>query len=105
RCVDAFNVGNPICAPGQEISRPDLLRYRAPVLRAFAQIATQVDRVTVWDPFSLLCPADPCTAMRDGHPLFYDGDHVSGYANRMIAPEFEQWIEQLTGSAATTHRD
>ena len=105
RCLDWFNANNPVCAPGLEMQRSQLLRYREPVLQAFAQIAKRVDGVTVWDPFPSLCPDETCTATRDGHPLYYDGDHLSGYANRLLAPEFEHWIEQLIGHGTLASRE
>jgi peptidoglycan/LPS O-acetylase OafA/YrhL len=97
RCVDWFNAGNPICAPGLAMDRAEIVRYRAPVMRSFDEIARRVPRVTVWDPLPLLCPDSVCYATRDGHPLYYDGDHISGYANRVLVPGFESWIEQLAG--------
>jgi hypothetical protein len=103
--VDAFNAGNPVCAPGLTIQRSELLRYREPVMQAFAEIARRVNGVSVWDPFPLLCPEETCTATREGHPLFYDGDHISGYANRMLAPHFERWIGELIGDEGLAKPD
>ena len=58
-----------------------------------------------WDPFPLLCPDEICAAVtRDGHPLIYDGDHLSGYANRMLAPHFERWVGRLIGDEALANR-
>jgi peptidoglycan/LPS O-acetylase OafA/YrhL len=95
RCADWFNAGNPICAPGLAMDRADLERYRAPVMQAFAEISKRVPGVTIWDPLPPLCPDRTCYAMRDGHPLYYDGDHLSGYANRLLAPEFESFVARL----------
>ncbi len=100
RCVDWFNAGNPICAPGLAMDRTEIVRYRAPVMQSFADIAQRVPGVTVWDPLPLLCPDSVCHAIRDGRPLYYDGDHISGYANRLLAPGFESWIERLVGKSA-----
>jgi peptidoglycan/LPS O-acetylase OafA/YrhL len=100
RCVDWFNEDNPVCSRGLTVPRSELERYREPVMDAFAAIAKRVEHVSVWDPFPLLCPDEICAAMRDGHPLFYDGDHLSGYANRMLAPHFERWIGQLVSDEA-----
>ncbi|MET0230137.1 MAG: acyltransferase family protein [Rhodanobacteraceae bacterium] len=95
RCVDWFNAGNPICAPGLTMDRGELVRYRAPVMQSFSEIARRVPGVTIWDPLPLLCPDSVCHATRDGHPLYYDGDHISGYANRLLAPAFERSMERL----------
>jgi len=100
RCTDWFNAGNPICASGLAIDRADFARYRSPVMQSFARITQRVPGVTVWDPLPLLCPERVCHAMRDGRPLYYDGDHLSGYANRLLAPEFESWIARLVDNSA-----
>jgi peptidoglycan/LPS O-acetylase OafA/YrhL len=100
RCTDWFNEHNPVCAPGLTIARADVERFRAPVLQAFDEIAHRVPNVSVFDPLPLLCDGGTCSAGRDGRPLFYDGDHISGYANRMMAPAFERWIGRLDGDEA-----
>jgi peptidoglycan/LPS O-acetylase OafA/YrhL len=105
RCVDWFNKDNPVCSSGLTMQRSELERYREPVMDAFAEIAKRVNGVSVWDPFPLLCPDEICNAItRDGHPLFYDGDHLSGYANRMLAPHFERWIGRLIGDEALANQ-
>ncbi len=95
RCVDWFNRDNPICEGGLTIDRAEMLRYREPVMQAFAAISARVAGVTVWDPLPTLCPEATCDAMRDGHPLYYDGDHISGYANRLLLPSFETAMARL----------
>ena len=105
RCVDWFNKDNPVCSPGLTMQRSELERYRKPVMDAFAEIAKRVNGVSVWDPFPLLCPDEICAATtRDGHPLIYDGDHPTGYANRMLAPHFERWIGRLIGDEALANQ-
>jgi hypothetical protein len=79
--------------------REFLERLRAPVLESYLRIEAAVPGVTVWDPFPTLCPPGPtCDAIRDGRPLFFDGDHLSGYANRVLAPDFGRHLEQLAAS-------
>ena len=51
-----------------------------------------VPDVSVWDPFPILCPEQTCSAYREGRPLFFDGDHVSGYGNRLLAPSFGEFV-------------
>jgi len=92
RCADTFDRGNPICAPGLSLPREDLLHYRAPVLAAFARMREKQSAISIWDPFPLLCPGTTCEAFRDGRPLYFDGDHISGYANTLLLPSFEQHL-------------
>ncbi|WP_414629228.1 SGNH hydrolase domain-containing protein [Xanthomonas sacchari] len=36
----------------------------------------------------MLCDAQQCSGRRDGRPLFFDADHLSGYGNRVLLPGF-----------------
>ena len=101
RCSDAFNRDNPICAGGLELPRAELQAYRAPVLRAMLTLAAGLPQATVWDPFPLLCPADACRAV-DGKPLFFDGDHISGYGNARLLPDFARHLQSLRAGAEPT---
>ena len=94
RCADWFDRGNPICAAGLQISRDDLQRYRAPVLESLERMARAMPQLSVWDPFPILCPDAVCAAIRDGKPLFFDGDHLSAYANRVLGDDFERVLRE-----------
>jgi hypothetical protein len=101
RCADWFNRDNPICASGNRISRADVEAYRTPVLDSYARIARVVPAVSVWDPLPILCPDDVCSTHAGTVPLFFDGDHISGYANRLLAPHFQQFIAKLMSAPQT----
>jgi hypothetical protein len=51
----------------------------APVLQSLPTLKAEYPSLVVWDPFSILCPSSVCSAFRDGKPLFFDQDHLSGY--------------------------
>lgn len=87
RCADWFNRANPSCRDGVEIDRAFMEAYRAPVLRFAARLAERFD-VTTWDALPFLCGPRACSMWRDGRPLFFDGDHVSAYANAVLAAPF-----------------
>jgi peptidoglycan/LPS O-acetylase OafA/YrhL len=91
RCADVYEATNPICSDGTDVDRAAFEQLRAPMLEAVTRLTRSVPNASVWDPFPVLCPAGPvCHAYRDGHPLFFDGDHLSGYANRLLLPSFER---------------
>jgi peptidoglycan/LPS O-acetylase OafA/YrhL len=100
RCGDWFNRRNPICRGGLSIERSLVDSLRAPVLASFANVAEQVGGVSVWDPYPILCPGQRCHAIRDGRPLFFDGDHVSGYANRVLLPSFVAHLGRVDSGAS-----
>jgi hypothetical protein len=88
RCADWFNRHNPVCDPGFTVPRTLLDTFRQPVLDSLAEIARRVPGVSIWDPYAVLCPQEPCRAWLDGKPLFLDGDHLSGYGNAILLPSF-----------------
>ena len=88
RCADWFSRGNPACKNGLTMSRAELEALRKPVLDTYAGIAAQLPGASVWDPFPVLCPEAICRVEDQGHPLYFDADHLSGYANRKLTPEF-----------------
>ena len=95
RCSDWFNKNNPICLPGLEMQRSDLLEYRKPVMESFEKIAQQAPGIHIWDPFPVLCPGETCKTSIDGKPLFFDGDHISGYGNMFLYDDFKKFIISL----------
>jgi hypothetical protein len=96
RCSDRFNRNNPICSPGFRIPRQYLLDHTAPVRRTLESFsASHPEAVILWEPFPLLCPGETCDAFRDGKPLFYDADHLSGYGNDVLAPDFARLVDSL----------
>ncbi|QDQ72815.1 acyltransferase [Pseudoluteimonas lycopersici] len=102
RCSDAFNRDNPICAGGLELPRAGLEAYRAPVLRAMRALVAGLPHATVWDPFPLLCPGANCEAVEAGKPLFFDGDHLSGYGSLRLLPDFARHMQSLHDPALVT---
>ncbi|MBC9032436.1 acyltransferase [Sphingomonas sp. JC676] len=86
RCSDWFNRSNPICHGGLTEPRAELLERRTAVVAAMQRLAARQPALSVWDPFPLLCPGDPCRSQPDGRPLFFDGDHLSGLGNDLLYP-------------------
>ncbi|MCC7633970.1 acyltransferase family protein [Stenotrophomonas rhizophila] len=98
RCSDWFNRINPVCAPGLEVSRAQLLALRADQLQQLQQLQDHYPQLTVWDPFPLLCPGATCSAFdADGLPLYFDADHLSGHGNRVLAADFIQMLLRVWG--------
>ena len=93
RCSDWFNAMNPICAAGMQVSRADIEQARKGVLEAMTTITARLSGqagagAAVWDPLPLLCGPLACDAYRAGRPLFFDGDHLSGFGNRVLIESF-----------------
>lgn len=87
RCADWYDRANPICAGSLTIARGRPLAMRRHVMAAMTTLADRYPALTVWDPFPILCPDDPCRAIDTaGRPLFFDGDHLSGYGNDLVYP-------------------
>jgi peptidoglycan/LPS O-acetylase OafA/YrhL len=100
RCADVWTASNPVCADGTVVNRAEFEHLRAPMLGSIHSLAGQVPGSYVWDPFPVLCPADgECNGFLDGKPLFFDGDHLSGFANHLLLPSFIQATRQLQPAA------
>ncbi|MET0937009.1 MAG: acyltransferase family protein [Luteibacter sp.] len=103
RCADAWNATNPVCADGTVVKRSEFEHLRAPMLGSINALAGTTPGTYVWDPFPVLCPAGgECSGFLEGRPLFFDGDHLSGYANRLLLPSFTQAVRSLSPAAGTT---
>jgi peptidoglycan/LPS O-acetylase OafA/YrhL len=88
RCADWFDRENPICAGGPTIPRATIEQLRTPILQGFAELQTAIPGIKIWDPTQILCPGAVCSEYENGRPLFFDADHLSGYANQLLEPDF-----------------
>jgi peptidoglycan/LPS O-acetylase OafA/YrhL len=95
RCFDWFNSSNPICKEGLSIKRDFLLEHRRPVMEALKVLSNQFPQLIIWDPFPILCKAETCSVFYGDKPLFFDGDHLSAYGNRVLYPSFSRLIEKI----------
>ena len=96
RCADVWTATNPVCADGTVVNRAEFERLREPMLTSLQIMAGHVPGAIVWDPFPVICPVGgDCNGFHDGRPLFFDGDHLSGFANRLLLPSFTEAVRQL----------
>ena len=100
RCSDWFNKSNPICLPGFEMKKKDLLEYRQPVMESLYKISQKFQGIYIWDPFPVLCPDDTCKTSIDGKTLFFDGDHISGYGNMFLYDNFKRFVIEIINNPA-----
>ncbi|MGK0247666.1 MAG: peptidoglycan/LPS O-acetylase OafA/YrhL [Oleispira sp.] len=50
--------------------------------------------IQVLDPAPYLCFDGRCIAQVKGRPIYYDGDHMSEYGNKLLAPMFQSALEK-----------
>jgi peptidoglycan/LPS O-acetylase OafA/YrhL len=96
RCSDWFNASNPACRGGLTIGRSELEAMRRPTQTAMRAVVQQLPQASVWDPTPVLCPEATCSTQRDGRPLFFDGDHISGNGNAFLLPDFAKFMAGVT---------
>jgi hypothetical protein len=89
---------NPICAGGLTIPRDVIETLRRPVVEVFARLHETFDNLHVWDPMPTLCPAETCSVLQNGKPLFFDGDHLTSLGNRLLTPSFVEFIDEVSAS-------
>jgi peptidoglycan/LPS O-acetylase OafA/YrhL len=104
RCSDWFNAGNEVCADGFEIGREELQNLRSSVLESMEILTGRIPGTAIWDPFPILCPDEVCRPFRGNKPLFFDGDHLSGFANQVLYDDFAAYTAQLFVEKAPTRR-
>ncbi|WP_299419409.1 acyltransferase family protein [Sphingomonas bacterium] len=93
RCADWYDRANPICADGFSIPRAKVLALRQGVFNEMTDLARRYPALSVWDPFPILCPGDPCRAFDTaGRPIMFDGDHLSGHGNDLVYPAMRDAI-------------
>ena len=90
RCSDWFNRHNPVCAAGFTPAPGSDAQLPPPVLQELQGL--QNASISIWDPFDTLCPSSTCAAISGGTPLFFDGDHLSGYGNELLYPSFVKFL-------------
>ncbi len=95
RCSDWFDRTNPSCRYGDSMAKDELERFRKPVVQIMTRLAAQLPGVSIWDPLPELCPNAQCRTQLDGRPLYFDGDHVSGYGNMVLTPGFKRFISGI----------
>ncbi len=84
RCSDWFNSANPDCRAGFSVSRQEMESRRHLAIVGITELQHRVPNISVWDPLPLLCSQQNCNAFYNGKPLFFDGDHLSGYGNDVL---------------------
>lgn len=90
RCSDWFNASNPVCKGGLTITRSEFDRLRSPAMDVMQTIVTRRPQTAIWDPSLILCPGEVCSAVTPVGPIFFDGDHLSGYANDVLYSDFSR---------------
>jgi len=58
------------------------------------KIKENFPHIVIWDPIDDLCNAESCDVYKDGKPLFFDADHLSGYGNEVLKSSFSNMIFQ-----------
>jgi len=46
--------------------------------------------VKILDPTAYLCSNERCYGSKNGRPLYYDDDHLSGFGNKLLSPMFAE---------------
>jgi peptidoglycan/LPS O-acetylase OafA/YrhL len=94
RCQRWFNRHNPVCAPGFTTDRGYQLKLRNPVMKSYQTVSKNTGAF-LWDPFSLLCPANPCRAEVNNRFLYTDGDHLTANGNLVVFDSFFNLVRSI----------
>ncbi len=96
-CVDWFNRHNPALRGRPERALEPTRNGIEPPSPRSVRSADRANSagVSAWDPLPALCDELLRPALRDGRPLFFDGDHVSPYGNLVLLPAFRAVVLEL----------
>ena len=90
KCSDWFNSSGSVC--GEPVLRSDYLASRSGIMDQANILKNRFSNLEIWDPAEFLCPAEYCDGYESGKPLFYDGDHLSGYGSRRAYDYFSKFL-------------
>lgn len=68
----------------------DHIDRNKPIIDMFYRISAKHNNVKVLDPANLLCDQIKCIATYNNRPIYYDGDHMSEYGNKLLTPMFRE---------------
>ena len=91
--------GEPSVPPGCGFDRRAFEARSAPYDQVMAGIVAAHPGLRVFHPSSVLCDDSVCHAMRDGHPLYFDSDHLSRRGTDLVVARLLETgaIERQTG--------
>lgn len=100
RCADAWTRINPYCDRKTDVLAAEQMLRRSKTLEMLTMAVVATPGAEIWDPFPVLCPGTTCRGYKDGKPLYFDTDHLTGYANTLLLPSFVKTIQ--SGSPASS---
>ncbi len=93
RCSDWFNRSNSYCVADVPTTRALQLNRSARARAYFVDVAAKVPNSRLWNIFNTLCSGPVCRGWANGHPIYTDTDHLSGYGNDLA---YLNLVKQLT---------
>jgi len=94
RCHRWFNRNNPVCLPGFKTDRGYQLDLRAPVMKSYYALSDMTG-ATLWDPFDVMCPSNPCRSEVNNRFRYVDQHHLSANGNQVVFKNFLALAEQI----------
>lgn len=71
------------------ISEEQYLKRNKPIIEIFNRVAAN-NKIKVLDPTKYMCSNKECKGLHEGRPIYYDGDHMSEYGNKLLTPMFKE---------------
>jgi hypothetical protein len=103
-CDDWWFDANSGCRAPTTMTRSSEMQRAEPGQENVNALVAAVPAVTVWNVFDALCaPSQSVCSQYDaqGHALFVDTDHVSGWGNAAALPSFERALERALDRTET----
>ncbi|MFF1632591.1 acyltransferase family protein [Leifsonia sp. NPDC058248] len=103
-CADWWFSANTGCALPATMSRSSELKRSEPANKNIDALVGAIPSVVVWNAFDALCPPSQDTCSQydaQGHVLFVDTDHVSGWGNAAALPSFREALDRALDRSQT----
>jgi peptidoglycan/LPS O-acetylase OafA/YrhL len=105
RFSDWFNRNHPDAIAGFTLTRDFLEVHCNKAWKSIQEIQNIEPGITVWDPFSVLCRGETCSAFDEDKPLFFDADHLTPYGNEKLFPSLVEILAKLWNKSTTSKTD
>lgn len=92
RCADAYTRINPYCDGKTDVPATEQMMRSGETAEMLTIAVAATQRAEIWDPFPVLCPGTVCRGYKDRNPLYFDTDHLTGFANTMLLPSLVETI-------------
>ncbi len=85
-------------SPTAPIISTDFVERRRQEVLAIEKAIGSQNEVNFFDPVSVLCESDSCSATRDGEWLYMDAEHMNPTGSSLMTPDLIKFLKEIAGT-------